>query len=190
MNQVWFEEIRRRCAGFAPFAGLALLVLITVPGSLWAQIPNDLCVDAISMDCSQGPVSHLGTNAGASATTAPFCGTSPGTQAVWYSVMGNGFDIQVDTCSINTVFDTKINVYTGDCADQANMVCIGGNDDAVGSPPECDLGGLNRLSRVSWTSVDGVEYLIVVSGFGTAAGDFEILLTCEIPVELQRFTIE
>ena len=191
MNLTWFEEIRRRCAGSVSVVGLAMLFSIPVPGLLCAQGPvNDLCTDAITLDCALGPFSDLGANVGASPTGAPFCGTSPGTQAVWYSVMGNGFDITVDTCSPNTVYDTKINVYTGDCADEPGMVCIGGNDDAVGSPPECDLGGLNRLSRVSWTSVDGVEYLIVVSGFGAAAGDFEILLACEVPVELLRFTIE
>lgn len=108
--------------------------------------------------------------------------------------MGNGFDIQIDTCSPNTNFDTRVTIYTdnSDCADEAGMSCIGGNDDAAGMPPECELGssGAFTLSRTSWTSVAGVEYLVVVSGFGALAGDFELILTCEVPVELQRFTIE
>ena len=101
----------------------------------YAQPVNDLCTDAITLDCGLGPLSDLGTNSGASGTSTPFCGMNPGTHAVWYSVMGNGGDIQVDTCSTNTNFDTRINVYTGDCAAQATMGCVGNNDDAAGSPP-------------------------------------------------------
>lgn len=184
------EVFMRKCVGFASGVGLVLLVSVSVPGSLGAQIPNDLCSGAITLDCSQGPFALLGNNSGATGTNAPYCGTTPGDQAVWYKVMGNGFDIQVDTCSPSTVFDTKINVYTGSCADEPGLTCIGGNDDAAGTPPECALGGTNRLSRVIWTSIVDVEYLIVVSGFSGAAGDFEILLDCEVPVELQRFSIE
>lgn len=185
-----FENFLQKCVRFGSGVGL---VLIAIPGALYAQIPNNFCDDAISLDCGQGPFRDLGTNAGASATTAPTCGsTTPGTQAVWYWVMGNGFDITVDTCSPNTVFDTKINVYTGDCTNEPGMVCLGSNDDAVGNPPECELGssGTYPLSRVTWTSVNGVEYLIVVSGFGSSSGNFELLLSCEVPVQLQRFTIE
>lgn len=192
MNQTLCEGLRRRFTGSAPIAGLAVLCLIAIPGSLWAQPVNDLCTDAITLDCGLGPLSDLGTNSGASGTSTPFCGMNPGTHAVWYSVMGNGGDIQVDTCSTNTNFDTRINVYTGDCAAQAAMGCVGNNDDAAGSPPECELGssGVVKLSRVSWTSVADVEYFIVVSGFGGAEGDFELLMDCEVPVELQLFTIE
>ncbi|RLE33529.1 MAG: hypothetical protein DRJ61_07055 [Acidobacteria bacterium] len=191
MDRNRFNGLRQRWVGLAPIIGLALLCFTGNPALLWAQVPpNDLCADAISIDCAQNPFGTLGTNVDASATGAPFCGTSPGNQAVWYSVMGNGFEITVDTCSPTTVFDTKINVFTGDCMDEPGMICIGGNDDAVGNPLECDLGGLNRLSRISWTSVDSVEYLIVVSGFNNATGAFELTLTCEVPVELQRFTVE
>ncbi len=192
MNRAWFERFRLRLKGSTAIFGSALLIVIQIPGSLSAQTPpaNDLCADAISIDCAGDPFGTSGTSIDASATTAPFCNTGPGTQAVWYSVMGNGFDITVDTCSPTTVFDTKINVYSGNCVDEPGMTCIGGNDDAVNSPPECDLGGLNRLSRVTWTSVAGVEYLIVVSGFGGASGVFELLLNCQVPVELQRFNIE
>ena len=192
MVQIRLNEIRRRCRGMFPIILLPLFLFLAIPGSLWAQIPNDLCVDAMSVDCAQKPFGTVGTTVGALATTALLCGTTPGTNAVWYSIMGNGSDIQVDTCSPFTVFDTKLNVYTGDCADQAGMGCIGGNDDAAGSPAECELGssGQFKLSRISWTSVAGVEYLVVVSGFGGASGVFELILTCEVPVELQRFTIE
>ncbi len=174
------------------FSSLALaILLISVPSPGFAQAPpNDFCDDAVSLSCSAGPSIVLGNNESSTASSAPSCGTNPGSTAVWYSVMGNGFDIQIDTCSPNTVFDTKINIYTGDCGDQANMVCIGGNDDAAGSPPECDLGGFTRLSRFSWSSVDGVEYLILVSGFGGLSGDFELTLDCEVPVELQRLTVQ
>ncbi len=173
------------------FLGILIVVLITAAAPVRAQIPpNDLCVNAITLDCATGPFSDLGDNTNSSSTEAPFCSTNPGSTAVWYTITGNGFDITVDTCSPETVFDTKINVYTGDCADETALVCVAGNDDAAGSPPECSLGGLNRLSRVSWTSVDGEEYLIVVSGFGGNAGAFEIQLDCEVPVELQRVTVE
>lgn len=191
MGMKWFGQVQQQTTSVIRCLAIAAVVALLVPTALDAQIVNDLCVDALQLSCADGPFSYLGNNTGASATNgAPFCGTSPGTQAVWYKVVGNGGQIQVDTCSPNTVFDTKINVFTGDCADQPNFTCVGGNDDAAGAPLECDLGGDNRLSRVIFDSVDGVEYLIVVSGFAGASGNFEVLLDCEVPVELQHFTIE
>ena len=43
---------------------------------------------------------------------------------------------------------------------------LGGNDDA-----SCPFGGL--LSRVTWQSVEGETYLILVQGFGGQTGDFD-----------------
>lgn len=175
-------------AAFRLCAVLAAIGLVSAGG--WAQTPppNDTCDERIALSCSQG--TQAGTNIDATGTTAPFCGTTPGAHVVWYSIMGNGDQITIDTCSPNTEFDTRLNVYRGTCANEPGMTCVVGNDDAAGSPPECDLSGLNRKSRVTWTSLAGVEYFVAVSGFDQISGDFELVIDCAIPVELQRLTVD
>lgn len=175
-----------------PYFFFLSMLLVAAPGRLIAQTPpNDLCADAASVACATDPFGVSGNNTGATPTSAPSCsGVTPGSNAVWYSIIGNGGLIQLDTCSPLTNFDTRISVYTGDCSNEAGMSCVVANDDAAGSPPECELGGNNLLSRLSWTSISGVEYLIIVSGLNSASGDFELTLSCEVPVELQGLTIE
>jgi len=167
---------------------LSVACLVGVVASAQTPPVNDTCDARIGLTCSQG--TEAGTNIDATGTAAPFCGTTPGERVVWYSIMGNGDQITVDTCSPLTFFDTRLNVYRGSCDNEPGMTCVVGNDDAAGAPAECDLSGLNRKSRVSWASTGGVEYLVAVSGFRDASGDFELVIDCVIPVELQRLTVE
>ena len=63
-----------------------------------------------------------------------------------------------------------MNVYSGDCA---NLVCVGGDDDF------CSFFG---PSKVTFLSQIGVNYYILVNGFGTTdIGDFQLTITCAPP---------
>ncbi len=129
--------------------------------------PNDDCASAIPLVLDQ---IVFGNNSSALDDGGiPTCGTSEPNQGVWYSVVGNGNTLTASTCFPGTDFDTKIQVW---CSCDISG-CVGGNDDAVGAPPECALGTLNRKSRVTWCSEVGHTYVIMVGGFSTAVGNFE-----------------
>lgn len=109
------------------------------------------------------------TTVGATADTAPFCGTSDTAPGVWFSVAGNGTTLTASTCETvgggSSAYDTKISVYCQDCA---ALTCVGGNDD---SP------GCNFHSAISWCSQSGGTYRILVHGFTTATGAFGLSVT-------------
>ncbi|MCC6286119.1 MAG: hypothetical protein IT439_12610 [Phycisphaerales bacterium] len=124
---------------------------------------NDFCEDAISVAIGS---TTPGTTSGATIDLdAPFCGsggvTSPG---VWYKVVGNGNTLDASLCNPNRTFDTKLNVYCGDCG---NFICVDGVDDS------CD--GLG--SNITWCSEAGKEYLILVHSFGGQTGTFDLVVT-------------
>ena len=127
---------------------------------------NDLCADAIELDCSSGEVTVSGTTELATVDNAPFCGTSNTAPGVWYKVSHDGI-ITASTCN-QANYDTKISAYNGGCG---VLGCIGGNDDRL------DLGCAGFTSELTWTS-DGSESLILVHGFGSAEGDFDLTVTC------------
>jgi hypothetical protein len=64
-------------------------------------------------------------------------------------------------------YDTKINVYCADCVDP---ICVDGNDD------DCMDGTNGLLSTVTWCSVEGATYNVLVHGFGGETGDFELAI--------------
>jgi hypothetical protein len=132
---------------------------------------NDECVDAINIDPIPSLTPGSTTNALNSAE-AGFCGTSNYVSGdVWYSVTGTGNTMTTTTCEANgggANFDTTLNVYCGGCDPfPAGLYCVTGNDDSCPSP--------NFLhSTASWCSEPGREYLIMVGGFSTATGDFDL----------------
>ena len=128
-----------------------------------AQPANDLCTDAI------GPLAVPSTTAGTTVgatidAVAPFCGTGVTSPGVWYTVMGTGNTMIVSTCN-DATYDNKISVY---CAACASLICVGGNDDALG----CGL-----TSELSFCSIAGAEYKVLVHGFGGASGTFNLTIT-------------
>jgi subtilisin-like proprotein convertase family protein len=133
---------------------------------------NDLCADAIAIDCD---MSALGTTVGATGMGQPstFCGTTPGNLGVWYTFVGSGNMMTVSVCNEGTNFDTKLNIYSGSCG-ISNLVCVAGNDDT--SDPGCQIGAFNRKSKVTIASTAGTTYYVLVSGFGSAAGQLELTL--------------
>ncbi|MCG6917141.1 MAG: hypothetical protein LJE89_06295 [Deltaproteobacteria bacterium] len=157
------------------FVALLCCLFVAATHYASAQPPvNDLCENAI------GPLSiTVGENLVQEGKTidATFddvgdCGefndnTAPG---VWYRVVGTGTKITASTCGSPTNYDTKISVFCGSCEE---LICIDGNDDGC---PNKD----NALqSTVSWCSQEGAEYLILVHGFESAVGDFELSLSAD-----------
>ncbi|CAB9499604.1 CHU large protein [Seminavis robusta] len=110
--------------------------------------------------------------------TAPSCGdqvwhTSSG---LWYSAVGTGRAMTVSTCPNVTAetpdfgrdfLDTQISVYTGSCD---SLVCVDGNDQFCGDQ-----------SAVSWFTEAGVEYLILVHGYDSREGYFEVWYDDAVP---------
>lgn len=131
---------------------------------------NDLCSGAITVTCGQ---TVSGSTANATADVAPFCGTSDGTGGgVWYKLVGNGLPATLSLCSAGTSFDTKIRVYTGSCG---GLVCAAGNDDDT----SCSFSSLR--STVNFNTANGVTYYILVHGFSSANGTYELSVECADP---------
>lgn len=117
---------------------------------------NDNCSDATEITApSSTPFSTLASTVDGPTT---FCGTTPGGPNVWFKFTATGEGtLVVGTCN-DADFDTKINVYSGDCA---ALVCVGGNDDGTG----CGL-----TSELTLNNLPAGEYFIAVSGFNGAQG--------------------
>lgn len=124
---------------------------------------NDDCSGAIAVAV---PSTTAGSTVGASIDLGgAACGTSITTAGVWYSVTGTGNQMTATTCGPTFGYDTKLTVYCNDCG-LAN--CIVGNDD------NCVGGASGLLSTVTWCSQAGATYLILVHGFGSATGSFNL----------------
>lgn len=125
-------------------------------------IPNDTCADAIPVAVPS--VTH-GTTECATIDDASFCDTSITAPGVWYSVVGTGGLMTAETCGPEYWYDTKLSVYTDGCE---TLTCVAGNDD------NCPDGASSLLSGVTWESVEGQEYLILVHGYSSNTGEFDL----------------
>lgn len=124
---------------------------------------NDDCANAIPIAC--GDVVS-GNTSQATPDGAPFCGTSNSAPGVWYKLPGNtGQLVTASLCG--SAYDTKLSVYEGSCG---NLICVGGNDDACGFQ-----------SEIQFASTSGTDYYILVHGFGSSVGNFDLAITCAIP---------
>jgi hypothetical protein len=142
------------------------ICVVTIPAP---PVPtNDLCANAIGVACGDlitGQNSNGGTSTGDPTGT---CGTSvTNINAIWYRVTGNGNSYEVNTCNFNG-YDTKLAVFSGTCG---ALACVGGNDDT----PGC---GNGLASSVTWQTTNGVDYWIMVGGFGGAQGIFQLQVNC------------
>lgn len=136
---------------------------------------NDLCGDAIPISCGE---SLEGTNVDAT----PYYDTCVGDTlagGVWYTFLGENSDdpdapagtagdqVTLSTCD-DADYDTKIDVFTGDCGD---LVCVGGNDDGDG------CAGFTSEANIS--TVVGNTYYVYVSGYAdVSSGIFNLSMTC------------
>jgi len=126
---------------------------------------GDDCINATPISC--GDI-LMGNTSGFTADVAPFCVVGDGTGGgVWYSVLGDGNDMTTSLCPSS--YDTRVRVFTGTCG---ALICEVGNDDACGGTSQ---------SQVTWTSVPGVTYYILIHGFGAATGDYLMKFICVTP---------
>jgi|GEM_PF-7014106 len=132
------------------------------------KISSDVCSSAIEIQCGE---TLTGTSVNSTIDNLPVCnGQAIQSGSVWYKIAGNGQVNEISVCSMFD-YDTKISVYknqydyTDDC--DVEKICVTSNDDF------CGLG-----SRVSFPTLDGAKYFILVSGYDGATGDFEISRTC------------
>jgi hypothetical protein len=122
---------------------------------------NDFCSTANQLSL---PSSVVGSTMDATTGAVDQCGltgtTAPG---VWYTVVGTGTSVTASLCSDGTNFDTRMFVYEGSCG---ALLCVVADDDFC-----------NRESSATWDAADGLEYFILVGGFGSAVGNFELTVT-------------
>lgn len=143
--------------------GLGLLIaLLFVQVEASAQASNDLCANATPIANGQ---TLSGTTVGAGADNVGFCGTSNSAPGVWYTITGNGQLLTLSTCN-QASYDTKISVFSGSCG---SLVCVGGNDDGVG----CS----NFSSELTISSVPNTVYYVLVHGFLSSTGTFDLTAT-------------
>ena len=137
--------------------------------------PNDLCSNAIPLGCGS---SIAGTTVLATFDNVGTCTTSNTAPGVWYTVSGTGLPVTVSTCA-GASYDTKISVFRGSCG---TLTCVGGNDDSCG-----------LRSQVTFNSVAGETYYVLVHGFSAATGTFTLTTSqcpAEISVSPEDFTFE
>ena len=128
---------------------------------------NDLCAGAISVTCGN---SYSGTTVGATNTgEGALPGCSPSGSGIWYVFAGDGSTVTANLCA-GTAYDSYLNVYSSPSNCASINTCVGSNDDGCGSQ-----------STVTFSSVVGVNYYILVNGFAGATGAFTLGITCCTP---------
>ena len=120
---------------------------------------NDLCEDATEV-LPGGSAS--GSTADATFDNAGTCGVTNTAPGVWHTVTGTGTSLTLSLA--NSDYDTKLSVYCGSCDD---LTCIDGDDD----------GGPGLTSELTFCSQAGVSYSILVHGFGSNTGNYELTVT-------------
>lgn len=139
-----------------------------------APPPPSGCATATAITCG-GP-SVTGTTVGGNTeTTIGTCGTALNTApGRWHTITPTqSGSVTVSLCNPGTNYDTKMGVFSGSCS---ALVCVGGNDDSPDAG--CQLGTLNRFSKVTFAATAGTTYYIYVTGFLTNAGNYELNATC------------
>lgn len=135
--------------------------ILTVTASTCASPPsNDDCFNAISVSC--GDFVTGSTLAAASDANSPLCNLFTMGNGVWYEITGTGDVIIVDLSGSD--YDTQLSIYDGDCN---NLSCVASNDDANGFQ-----------SLASFQSTAGVTYYILVHGYNTAIGNYNMSVIC------------
>ena len=148
--------------------GLFTLGLMAGCITAFAQPTNDNCANAIALGCGQ---TLSGSTAGATNDGVGFCGTSNTAPGVWYTIVGTGSQITLSTCN-QASYDTKISVFSGSCG---SLSCVGGQDDATG----CS----GFTTEFDFNSTAGTTYYVLIHGFGSGSGSFNLTATCIAPVQ-------
>ncbi len=155
----------------------------TTDGTDWAQGPvwsftiGDADGDELSSAITMGGNTYAGTTTDNTGSTGDDTScTFNDTIDEWLRWTATVTGIaQASTCNAVTDYDSAIAAF--DSAAAAELAC---NDDAVGAPGECSLGGLNRKSVIQFETVAGETYLIRVSGYNGLTGNYQLTMqnTC------------
>ena len=134
--------------------------------------PNDTCEGATALEINGGPVSG-DTTESMSESGLDVCGAvlSLGTVGgLFYTFVGSGETLQI---GVNATFDSQLLLYSGRDCD--NLICLDGNDDTFLIP--------GFQSALEFDSVDGEVYTILVHGYSSSFGMFEVQVTQLVPQE-------
>lgn len=140
------------CQGIAP------------PDTFEIPVPeNDLCAGALPIQCGDTVVGS--TLDATNLDTPGLCGVFPEAPGVWYSFVAGGEEVSLSLC--NSDYDTKVNVYKGNCD---SLECVVGNDDDCGFQ-----------SKVDFPTDSGATYFVYVNGWSSSVGNYELIMSCHIP---------
>ncbi|MCD4735188.1 MAG: hypothetical protein K8R53_04035 [Bacteroidales bacterium] len=135
------------------------------PHTFTTLAANIICAGALEVTC--GNV-YAGSTVGAGNSAIPDCNGFANTAPdVWYYYVGTGDMVSADLCNGNTPYDSRITVFEGTCA---NLICVDANDDYCG-----------LQSRIDWYAEAGITYYIMVHGYSTNSGAFEMTIDCTSP---------
>lgn len=130
------------------------------------SINNDDCTGAVPVAV---PSSTAGTTIGFNSDIAPSCVVSDNTSGgVWYTLTGTGDIITASLCSAD--YDSYIRIFSGSCG---ALSCIIGDDDGCGTSG----------SIATWTSTNGTDYYILVSGYSSYTGNFTLDISSVSPLD-------
>ena len=135
---------------------------------------NDDCANAITINCDD--IIAGDTTYATPEVVGSFTGTNEDANSVWYTFVGTGDAVTLSTCTDDPdvipgdgQYDTKIDVYSGDCA---TLTFVQGNDDG-GS-----CSGFTSLVA-NMPTVNGTVYYVRVYGFSAfSKGTFNLSMTC------------
>ena len=127
----------------------------------FVPIAGDFCTTAINLPCGGSVTGN--TLLALPDPGLPFCGTAVEAPGIWYTFVGDGTNAVIATCS-QYGYDTQLNAYQGTCA---NLTCVTGIDDF------CYTGSL-----ISFPTVTGTTYYILVQGWSGAQGTFTLTRSC------------
>lgn len=134
-------------------------------------VGNDDCMDAHTLQ--DGTLTA--TTTGASNDGATDCGSSDASPDVWYAYTATATgELAIDTCGSS--FDTVLSVHSVGCPAgvSTELAC---NDDCVDPPTGCGVRDSCLVLPVS----QGQGYLIRVSGYNGASGDFVLTVDNHLP---------
>jgi len=137
-------------------------------------VPNDVCASATAVTVG----TYHGTTFGASRESVDTCLSNTYGGDVWYRWTATcSAQLQLNTCG--STFDTVVGIYAGSCGSPTLLMC---NDDAETACP-----GDPFTSRLTMPVTNGATYLVRVSGYRYAAGDFSLNIeqsatSCAAPV--------
>lgn len=143
---------------FESAAMLDIIVSRNAATCLQGTPANDNCSDAYVVNSG----TTIGSNIGATQDGSTGCGFNANLD-VWYSYTPSfGSTVVVDTEGSTTLTDTVLSVHTG---------CPGTGFNEVACD---DFSGTGFLSSLSFQAQGGTTYLIRVSGYGNASGNFAL----------------